>query len=81
MSSWHIVLGDRHEARKACFRREQVVIAAIELLIADAESNREEVFLPVVQESKLHRHDQVMAARGAAMQGCFQFAGAIDGTL
>ena len=51
---------DRHEARQARFRREDVVVRAVEPAVGHAESDREQLPLAAEQKAELDLLDQVV---------------------
>ena len=59
----HVALGDGQQAGQARFRRQQVVIARVELLLGDSVADVEQAALAVVQETEVGFPGQCFAAR------------------
>ena len=74
-----IALGDRHEAREARLRREQVVAARVEIALRDPVADREELALRVEQKTELHRVGHGSRRRLERREAAFQGARVVAG--
>ena len=68
-----VALGDRHEAGEASFRREKVVVARIQLCVADAEPDREQLADGIEQEVELHLPGESLGKVGDRLEASNEY--------